>query len=62
MHHIHADHVGDDMTKKEFLSFCKKCWDTSHGFVVIDLTSKRIYGKYRCGFDLFYIPKELNIK
>ena len=37
--------------------FCKNCWDnTQHGFVVIDLTSKKDNGKYRHGFDNFFIP------
>ena len=57
LNHIYADHVGDDMTKEEFRIFCKNCWDnTQHGFVVIDLTSKKDNGKYRHGFDNFFIP------
>ena len=57
LNHIYNDHVGDDMTKEEFRNFCKKCWDKSHGFAVIDLTSKKDAGKYRQGFDNFFIPK-----
>ena len=57
LNHIYNDHVGDDMTKEEFRRFCKNCWDyTQHGFVVIDLTSKKDNGKYRHGFDNFFIP------
>ena len=57
LNHIYADHVGDDMTKEEFRKFCKNCWDnTQHGFIVIDLTSKKDSGKYRYGFDNFFIP------
>ena len=57
LNHIYADHVGDDMTKDEFRKFCKNCWDnTQHGFIVIDLTSKKDNGKYRYGFDNFFIP------
>ena len=57
LNHIYADHVGDDMTKEEFRKFCKNCWDnTQHGFIVIDLTSRKDNGKYRHGFDNFYIP------
>ena len=57
LNHIYADHVGDDMTKEEFRKFCKNCWDhTQHGFIVIDLTSKKDNGKYRYGFDNFFIP------
>ena len=58
LNHIYADHVGDDMTKEEFRKFCKNCWDnTQHGFIVIDLTSKKENGKYRYGFDNFFIPE-----
>ena len=57
LNHIYTDHVGDDMTKEEFRKFCKICWDnTQHGFIVIDLTSRKDNGKYRHGFDNFYIP------
>ena len=56
LNHIYNDHVGDDMTKEEFRKFCKKCWDKSHGFAVIDLVSKKDMGKYRQGFDNFFIP------
>ena len=57
INHIYNDHVGDDMTKEEFRKFCKNCWDnTQHGFIVIDLTSKKDNGKYRYGFDNFFIP------
>ena len=55
LNHIYSDHVGDDMKKEEFRRFCKKCWDKPHGFAVIDLTSKKDSGKYRCGFDNFFI-------
>ena len=56
INNIYNDHVGDDMTKEEFWRFCKNCWDnTQHGFIVIDLTSKKDNGKYRYGFDNFFI-------
>ena len=54
INHIYNDHVGDDMTKKEFRKFCKKCWEKPYGFAVIDLTSKKETGKYRSGFDNFF--------
>ena len=56
INHIYSDHVGDDMTKEEFRKFCKKCREKPHGFAVIDLTSKKDAGKYREGFDNFFIP------
>lgn len=56
LNHIYNDHVSTDMTKEEFKKLCKTVWDQPHGFVVIDLTSKKHNGKYRSGFDTFYIP------
>ena len=56
INHIYSDHVGEDMSKEDFRKFCRKCWDRSHAFAVIDSTSKRDEGKYRDGFDNFYIP------
>ena len=56
MNNLHFDHVGDDMTKEEFRKFCRKCWEKPHGFAVIDLTSEKETGKYREGFDNFFIP------
>ena len=44
------------MMKEEFRKFCKKCWEKPHGFAVIDQTSKKDAGKYREGFDNFFIP------
>ena len=56
LNNLHLDHVGDDMTKEEFRKFCRKCWESPYGFAVIDLTSKKDAGKYREGFDNFFIP------
>jgi len=53
---IHDTFVGGDMPFDEFREFCRWCWAESYGFCVIDLTSKPYNGRYRCGFDLFYIP------
>ena len=58
INHIYNDHVSQDMTEEEFRALCKKAWAVQHGFVVIDLTSKKHNGKYRSGFNLFYIPNE----
>ena len=56
INHIYSDHVGDDMKKEEFRRFCKNSRDgTPYGFAVIDLTSKKDSGKYRSGFDNFFI-------
>jgi hypothetical protein len=55
--HIYNDHVSNDMHKDEFGILCKTAWEHPYGFVVIDPTSKKHNGKYRCGFDTFYIPE-----
>ena len=54
--HIYRHHVSSGMKKEEFKKFCKHCWSQPRGFAVIDLSSKKDYGKYRSGFDNFYIP------
>ena len=59
INHIYSDHVGEDMSKEEFKKFCHKCWERPHSFAVIDLASKKHDGKYRNGFDNFYIPNPI---
>ena len=54
--HLYNDHVAPDMSLQEFKDFCQRCWSKPYGFVTIDLSSGREYGKYRCDFDEFYIP------
>lgn len=56
--HIFNDHVSTDMPKDEFKKLCKVAWSQPHGFVVIDLSSKKNAGKYRSGFDHFYITED----
>jgi len=59
INHIYNDHVSTDMPKEEFRKLCETAWRRPHGFLVIDQTSKRNNGKYRCGFDTFYIPSTI---
>ena len=47
------------MTKDEFKKLCKTAWAQPHGFVVIDQTSKKNDGKYRCDLGTFYIPASI---
>ena len=55
--HIHADHCDDDMSLKEFKTFCRDSWSSGkHNFVTIDLTSEKLNGKYRKNLDCFYLP------
>ena len=56
INHIYQDHC-TDIDFQEFKQFCKLCWETKHNFVVIDLTSHKFNGKYRCNFNKFYIPE-----
>ena len=55
LNHIFDDHVESDMTKEEFRQLCKTAWEKQHGFVIIDLSSKKHNGKYRSGLDELYI-------
>ena len=56
LNHIHKDHCSD-MSLGEFKNFCKKCWESKHNFVTIDLSSEKYNGKYRMNFNMFYIPE-----
>ena len=47
--------MSQEMTKEQFKKLCKTAWSKPHYFVVIDLTSPKNCGKYRSGFDDFYI-------
>ena len=58
LNHIFDDHVVSDMTKEEFRQLCMTAWEKQHGFVIIDLSSKKNNGKYRSELDEFYIPNE----
>ena len=53
--HIFNDHMSLDMMKEQFKKLCKHAWSKPHNFFDIDLTSPKNYGKYRSGFDDFYI-------
>ena len=52
LNHIFDDHVGSDMSKEEFRQLA---WEKQHGFVIINLSSKKHNGKYRSGLNEFYI-------
>ena len=56
LNHIFDDLLGSEMTKEEFRQLCKAAWEKQHGFVMINLSSKKYNGKYRSGLDEFYIP------
>ena len=51
--HIHADHCGGDMNLNEFKKFCGTVWSAAeYNFVVIDLTSNKLNGKYRMNLNV----------
>ena len=56
LNHIFDDHAGSDETKEEFRQLCKVAWEKPHGFVIIDLSSKKHKCKYRSGLDELCIP------
>ena len=55
LNHIYKDHC-TDISLEEFKSFCRKCWESKHNFVTIDLSSEKCMGKYRMNFNMFYVP------
>ena len=57
--HIHEDHC-TDLPFDEFKGLCEKIWCQEHHFLVIDLTSDILHGKYRDGFSEFYLANEFH--
>lgn len=35
MQHIYNDHIGSDMTFKQFVDICGECWKDNYGFMVV---------------------------
>ena len=62
VNHIYSDHASTDKSKDEFKALCKTAWSTPHGFLTIDLTSKKFYGKYRCGLDIFIYQRDFQMR
>ena len=54
LNYIFEDHMRSDMTKDDFRQLCKAAWEKQHGFVIVDLSSKKHNGRYRSGLDEFY--------
>ena len=57
--HIHADHC-TDLPFDEFKELCERIWSRKYHFLVIDLTSDILHGKYRDGFSSFYLSNEFH--
>lgn len=43
---IVTDFIGSDKTFEEFKEFCERCWQVTHGFVIIDLLNRRYYNQF----------------
>lgn len=53
--HIYNDHVGADMSFKQFKDLCGKAWAENYGNLVINKDQSIAHGRYRIGFDKFII-------
>lgn len=56
LQHIFQDHVSPDITFKEFLDMCGRCWGDKYGFLVIDKDREIKEGRYRKGLDSYIYP------
>lgn len=55
LRHVYNDHVNTDMTFNEFLQMCGLCWQTKYGFLTINKDSLKNQGRYRKGFDKYFV-------
>ena len=46
VNHIFEDHVVSDMIEEELRQLYKAAWEKQHGFIIIDLSSKKHNSKY----------------
>lgn len=53
--HIYDDHINNDITFKQFIDACNKCWNDNYGFMVIVKQYPLRSGRYRKGFDNFIV-------
>ena len=54
--HVYEDHVNSDMEFEKFKNKCFECWaEGKHSFIVIDKDRDINDGRYRKGFDSFFI-------
>lgn len=53
--HVYNNHINPDLTFTEFVDMCQICWNKKFGFFVIDKESDLNNGRYRNGFDKFFI-------
>lgn len=55
--HVYSDHVQSDLSFPELIKMCQKSWEKPFGFLVIDKSCTVNKGRYRCGFDEFFIKE-----
>jgi len=53
MRQIYREYVNTDMNYETFVKICQKCWEDTHGFLLICKGNKMENGRYRKGFDKF---------
>lgn len=53
MKHIYSDHVGTDMSFKQFCEICRECWKDKYGFLTISKDDDLNAGRYRQSFNIF---------
>jgi hypothetical protein len=58
---FHRDHCSD-INKKDFKYLCQETWNEPYSFVTVDLTSNKLYGKYRRNLNDFYIVNDLKYR
>ena len=55
--HVYHNHVNTDMSFDKFKELCSICWRESFNFIVIDKTRQINNGRYRRGFDEFFLKE-----
>lgn len=53
LRHVYDEHVGADMTWKEFRMLCTEIWNVPYSFLVINKDCDKNNGYYRKNFDTF---------
>ena len=54
---IYQDLASADMQIKEFKTLCQIAWSEDYGYLFIDLTKDKYFGKYRVGLNQYFIPE-----
>lgn len=54
--HLYSDHVAPAVSLQKLMEMCAVCWQTDHGFIVIDKGKDIENGKFKMGFDTIIYP------